>query len=95
MANNADLKMKTVVADAKIYFKEISLTLVNAAEINVHSGLIYCTDWKLWLEESDYATTELWTDAAKFDVAKTNTFGAADKCLKTKYYLPGLTTPRY
>jgi hypothetical protein len=42
--------MKTVVEDAKIHFKETSLTLVNANEINVHSGLIYCTDWKLWLE---------------------------------------------
>ena len=51
--------------------------------------MIYCGDWKMWLEASDFADGETVTT---FDVGKDSSF--TNKCLSTKYYISTLATPR-
>jgi len=79
--------MNTVISEVKIQFKETTTTITDSDEIFVGSGLIYCSDFKMWLDDEEVQ------DSNFFQSYRTS--NSNKKCLQVKYYLSELATPRY
>jgi len=61
------LTMGSIVSLAEINFKETTLALTNNDEMKIGSGLIYCGDWRMFPQASDFTKDQT---AVTFDSGK-------------------------